>query len=256
MNNPIAIHPLLSPYIKEIVVISQHTLSPYTVYPGLYPVIGLQYEGKLAQVNKDRETSPLTWMGITGLLTSYKEFKALSPSTKTVLVKLYPWGIPKFFKEPANLLSNQSLGLNELINEEKMNRLEEKIASADSLSSMINSIQAFFIELYEANSNYEAERRITRLSQELSLNPDKSTIEEIARHYGYSKRSLERHFLSTIGLSPKKFMRSARFQLVLSKLEAGASWSTIANDLNYYDQAHYIKEFREFSGLTPQQFRK
>lgn len=256
MTNTITVLPLLSSYIKEINVISQHSISPYTVYPGLYPVIGFQYEGSLALLNKDSKASPLKRIGITGLLTSYRAFKALSPSTKTVLVKLYPWGIPKFFKESANLLSNQSVGLNELVNEEKIDGLEERIANADSLSSMINSIQAFFVELYESNSNFEAEKRIIRLSHELSVNPDKCTIDEIANVYGYSKRSLERHFLSTVGLSPKKFMRSARFQQVLEKLEAGASWPIIAGDLNYYDQAHFIKEFREFSGLTPQQFLK
>lgn len=248
------LHPLLSPYIKSIEIITQHLLCPYRIYPSLFPVIGFQFEGKLALLNEGDKSEELKRSGITGLLTNHRDFKALQPSTKSVLIKMYPWGVPKFFKEAANVVSNQSIGLTDIVCRERISILEERIQLNKSPLALINLIQEFFVELYLANnSKYEPKPRIINIAQEIARNP-KRTIEEIGKTYGYSKRSLERHFLTTVGLSPKKFMLSARFQQTLKMLQKGACWSVIANDFNYCDQSHFIKEFQAFTGTTPQQF--
>jgi AraC-like DNA-binding protein len=57
-----------------------------------------------------------------------------------------------------------------------------------------------------------------------------------------------------VGVSPKQFARIVRFQRALRVAKHGASWSTVATEAGYYDQAHLIAEFRELAGTTPAAF--
>jgi AraC-like DNA-binding protein len=73
-----------------------------------------------------------------------------------------------------------------------------------------------------------------------------------------SRRSFERKFLQKVGLSPKYFARIRRIGYLLN-LIAGkkkVDWSAIFHECEFYDQAHFIKDFEEFTGRTPQQYLK
>jgi AraC-like DNA-binding protein len=252
----IPIHPLLLPYVKSIdIVDSKQSTAPYKVYPGLSLVMGFQFQGSIALISEDDKVIPLKLSGITGLLTNYRSFQSLSPFTKTILISLYPWAINPLFKESAYLFTNQSLGLSELIKEQVVNLVEEKIHTTQDSKVLVNLIQEFLVQLYQSTNPKSAlPQRIIHIAQSLSANPSQESLQDLARYYGYSPRSLERYFQTHIGLSPKKYMRISRFQKVLENIEMGNSWTRIAEHFNYYDQSHFIKEFRQFTGQTPQLF--
>ena len=78
------------------------------------------------------------------------------------------------------------------------------------------------------------------------------SIREIADHIGWSTRQLQRRCKDTVGISPKLFGRMQRFQGVFRTMEDAASeWVNAAVRCGYYDQAHLIRDFREFPGKTP-----
>jgi AraC-like DNA-binding protein len=69
---------------------------------------------------------------------------------------------------------------------------------------------------------------------------------------GISSRQLERRFKSRVGLLPKLFCRMQRFQRVFQEIdEDRPNWVEAAMSCGYYDQAHLIRDFRDFSGKTP-----
>ncbi|MEI9813493.1 MAG: helix-turn-helix domain-containing protein [Acidobacteriota bacterium] len=68
---------------------------------------------------------------------------------------------------------------------------------------------------------------------------------------GISIRQWERRFLDTVGLPPKTFSRIQRFQRVLRESAGQAGWADAALRCGYYDQAHLIRDFRDFTGDTP-----
>jgi AraC-like DNA-binding protein len=76
-------------------------------------------------------------------------------------------------------------------------------------------------------------------------------IARIARRLGLSTRHFERRFKNAVGLSPKLFSRIQRFQRVFHQIEAGRSWVEAALACGYYDQAHLVRDFRDFSGEPP-----
>ena len=76
-------------------------------------------------------------------------------------------------------------------------------------------------------------------------------IASLARCLAISTRSLERRFLASTGLAPKRFARMRRFQAVFPRIEEGSDWAAAAASCGYYDQAHLVRDFREFAGQPP-----
>jgi AraC-like DNA-binding protein len=79
------------------------------------------------------------------------------------------------------------------------------------------------------------------------------TVSEVAKMTGYSRRRFIELFNDEVGLTPKLFSRIQRFQAALELVRQAnpISWSEIALACGYYDQAHLIRDFQIFSGLTP-----
>lgn len=86
--------------------------------------------------------------------------------------------------------------------------------------------------------------------------PNGLTIEEISNKVGYSQKHLIKLFKDHVGLTPKGFLKIIRFQKAIEEISAAKeiNWSGIACESGYYDQAHFINDFRAFSGFTPQQY--
>lgn len=81
-------------------------------------------------------------------------------------------------------------------------------------------------------------------------------IDALADSLGLSRRQLERLFCQHIGLTPKRFQRTARFHLTVRDLLLGAPPDTLvtALDHGFYDQAHFIHDFEHFVGEPPLRF--
>jgi AraC-like DNA-binding protein len=86
--------------------------------------------------------------------------------------------------------------------------------------------------------------------------PDVVTVDEISRRVGYSQKHLISLFKEHVGITPKAFMRVMRFQKAIRDIEQcrQINWAQFATASGYYDQAHFINDFRSFSGFTPAQY--
>jgi AraC-like DNA-binding protein len=83
-----------------------------------------------------------------------------------------------------------------------------------------------------------------------------SSIREISRQLGLSHRRFIEVFEREVGLTPKLFCRLRRFQRAFSELEQAKSpdWGGLVVDCGYFDQSHFINDFRDFSGLPPKEY--
>lgn len=87
-------------------------------------------------------------------------------------------------------------------------------------------------------------------------NPDQSSISAISKKVGYSQKHLIKIFKEHVGMAPKSFLKIIRFQKAITEIEKNktANWASIALESGYYDQAHFINDFKDFSGFTPGEF--
>ncbi len=91
---------------------------------------------------------------------------------------------------------------------------------------------------------------------ELRYAGEQFTIRDLARKLGVSERQLLRHFETRVGLGPKALARVFRLQNVLQQLAADrrGHWTEISAGAGYYDQSHFVHDFRDMTGLNPSRY--
>src|SRR4029079_2411492 len=84
-------------------------------------------------------------------------------------------------------------------------------------------------------------------------NQARPRVREAAKYLGLSQRRFIQVFKAEVGITPKLFSRIQRFQQTRTFIQHNPSinWAGLAVDLGYFDQSHLIREFLEFSGLSP-----
>ena len=88
--------------------------------------------------------------------------------------------------------------------------------------------------------------------------PLETRVRSVAAEAQLNSRRFIELFVSEVGLTPKRYLRVVRFQRVLRQIHGAPriDWSGVAYACGYSDQSHFIREFKEFSGLTPSQYRE
>ncbi|GHN03264.1 hypothetical protein WSM22_47530 [Cytophagales bacterium WSM2-2] len=91
-----------------------------------------------------------------------------------------------------------------------------------------------------------------------SRDPEKISIDTIARSLGISVKTLERKFISTVGLTPKQYIRIVQFQKTAIDIRKSDLLThgdmTKSLDNGYYDQSHFVKVCKKITGMTPKEF--
>jgi AraC-like DNA-binding protein len=102
------------------------------------------------------------------------------------------------------------------------------------------------------------ESRIDRATELLLQGPSQINLSAMARSLGLSESSWRRHFESEIGVTPKRYLRMLRFRqaVTLKRYQNVRSWTKVYSEAGYYDQSHFISEFREMGGSAPTKFMR
>jgi AraC-like DNA-binding protein len=97
------------------------------------------------------------------------------------------------------------------------------------------------------------ESTIDQASRRMIAVRGRARVEEFVRNSGFSASQFQRRFAAQVGLTPKLFERTIRFDraLVARRNSPKRLWTDIIHELGYFDQAHFIRECRAFAGLPP-----
>jgi AraC-like DNA-binding protein len=92
------------------------------------------------------------------------------------------------------------------------------------------------------------------LCRAVGRNNESFDLSRLAAEFNLSERYIQKLFLNYVGITPKSFFSVQRFNKSLGLVrKANTSLTNIAYECGYYDQAHFIKEFKSYTGLTPSQ---
>jgi AraC-like DNA-binding protein len=159
-------------------------------------------------------------------------------------------GAYPFLGIPLHELRNE-LPLLDVLDRPSLLRLHARLYEAESLPARINLLEEWLmgrLALGKAR-NVLIPASLTMLRAKEGQLP----IPELAQKLAISQRQLERLYRSQVGLSPKQYAQLLRVEtarLALKHLR-GQTLTWLANDLDFYDQAHFIREFKAVIGLTP-----
>ncbi|MDR6922672.1 MULTISPECIES: helix-turn-helix domain-containing protein [Chryseobacterium] len=167
-------------------------------------------------------------------------------------VRFHHDGFIPFATIPIKEMDDKAVSLVELFGNSGT-ELESKVILAKRTEDKIDLVEAFLL----GRLNTETIDRIVQSTVDLLLNVNgQISVNELSRQTNINRRQLERKFSSVIGLSPKQLSRIIRLQTTLKLLlhKEYSNLTALAHESEYYDQAHFIKDFKEFTGLTPKEF--
>jgi AraC-like DNA-binding protein len=173
--------------------------------------------------------------------------------TGSFVVQFKPNGFLPLSTIPIKEMENKAISLDILFGEDGK-KLGEEILNADATSERIQIIETF---LFKQLANKKTIDNIVKSTVETIFNRNgQFSVNEFSNNNKIGRRQLARKFSSSIGLSPKQLAKTIRIQTTLKVLlnEEITSLTDLAYENEYFDQAHFIKEFKEFTGLTPKEF--
>jgi AraC-like DNA-binding protein len=165
----------------------------------------------------------------------------------------YPYGFYPFFKIPVSEFKNQLLGARE-VGFKLVRTISEQLREAPDVTSRIavleNELTLLLINGDQTPENFR------KIFYDLKKNDNSLQISEFCQRNNINTRNLERMYNKYVGVSANTYSTLNRFHKSLNRLLFNdySKLSDIAFDNGYFDQMHFIKEFKRFAGNTPKTF--
>ena len=167
-------------------------------------------------------------------------------------IRFFPHAAARFVSEKVDSFNNQVVDYSYLSGNE-VNVLYATLLETTSWSKRVELVEAYLLrQLLVAEKQSPKMNVVSEVMKEIGRHDFFDNIDNVASRYGITSRYLQKLFLQYTGLTPKLYSKISRFQnslrLVVKK---GASLTSIAYECGYFDQSHFIKEFKSFTGITP-----
>jgi AraC-like DNA-binding protein len=180
------------------------------------------------------------------LLDTSKPFSVIAASFKA------GGGFP-FFGRPADELSNLAVPLDALVGREACDLIDRLLGARSILARFLVLEQFLLARLAEHTGRSAAVLYALHAFEGASRAP---RVASIVDEIGWSAARFIATFRSEVGLTPKVYSRVARFRRVVSSLERtqDVDWADVALSCGYFDQPHFVHDFKEFAGVTPSEY--
>lgn len=221
-----------------------------TMLPDTSLIMGFRYKGVTKYINNAIETH-LPFAVIAGLRNSIQLMQD-NDNTSNLLVIFNAAGANSFLKEPLHLLFGEVAPLKDLSDFNELAEIEDKLCGANTNLERIRIIEQFLIsKLY----NYQTDPLIEKALHLIDDNKGFIKIKELTNELFISIDAFEKRFRNKVGASPKQICKTIRMNNAINSLQNSTLTET-ALETGYYDQAHFTKDFKLFTGQTPTDFRK
>jgi len=169
-------------------------------------------------------------------------------------IRCYPYGIANFVPTPIKQLANKETPIGLLFGEALSQELGQKMIQATDTRERIEIAEDFLLN--KLTDKVTIDNIVKTTIDTILLTKGSTPISTILKDDLSKRRQLERKFIKQIGISPKQLGKVIRLQTALKMLlnRQSESLTKIAYESEYYDQAHFIKDFKEFTGTTPKEF--
>jgi len=190
---------------------------------------------------------------ISGLSDNYSDIST-NGETGVVFISFRPTGACHFFNFPLSEIENQSVDLTDIFNYE-IKQIEELLYLKDSIREKLVVIENFLISRYSPIPSHDY--LLIQKGVEIVKNCKGQTNAKYLSDCLYtSPKTLERKFAKYLGKTTKQVIKLIRFQKILQDLSnnKNVSLTEYAYRNGYFDQSHFIKDFKTYSGYTPKDF--
>jgi len=242
---------LLKPFILTYIIVESKDELINKVLPDTFLVMAFRYKGRISLL-PDNKKKDLPSSSVSGLRKSLRIFN-YSGDTGNLLVLFKEAGAAAFFKAPLQELFEDTVSLDNFINHQRLSIIEEQLAEAKNNAQRIDLIEKFLLsELH----NHQPDKLILAALQKIHLAKGIIKIKDLADTLYISQDAFEKRFRRVVGTSPKQFSSILRMRSITNIRQQKHTLTKIAFDAGYFDQPHFNKDFRLFTGQTPTDFFK
>jgi AraC-like DNA-binding protein len=243
----------LKPYIRHyyLFVSEENTCYQDTVFPsGDMEVIfnlGSGIWESLQHSNFQDNPAVELWGQITKPLT------IRSNGAHTMLgVRFFTHGTSFLLDEEIGIFNDQVSDLSDIMGKE-ISQLHQRLLETETTERRIAMLNSFFTgRLMHSAKKEQRLHKVAHILTSITKDPTDNNIGRIADSFGVTSRYLHKLVYQHTGLSPKSFDKIHRFKTSLKLIEKNdLPLTSIACDAGYFDQSHFIRDFKEFTGLTP-----
>ena len=170
--------------------------------------------------------------------------------TSVIGVHFKPGGIFPFVRLPADELRNQHVGMDEVWGRDAADALRNQLLDAVTPEAKFRVLENALLSQIAQPDPHPAVAFALRYFQDI---PHLARMSVVTEKIGFSQRTFIQRFSEEVGLTPKAFCRVRRFQRVLKLIHDApeVDWTDVSLSCGYFDQAHFIHDFRAFAGINP-----
>lgn len=239
----------LRPFIRSYLVIESDGPFVNRLLPDTSLVIAFRFKGQTHFVH-DQATENLPMSVVSGLRKSVRLVSYVK-DTSNILVLFKEAGASAFFKEPLHELFGLSLSLDHFIPKQKISDTEEQLAGAADHHQRIAIVEQF---LHAQLHGAEPDQLISLAIQKIHEAKGVIKIKDLTDALYISPDAFEKRFRKVAGTSPKQFSAIVRMKSITGQRPKNLLLSDLAYDAGYFDQPHFNKDFKRFTGQTPTDF--
>ncbi len=248
----------LAPYVKCIWVLEDKKtegLRPLEkVLPDACPELIIHYGDQFRIKTKtgNIKTQPKSF--VFGPLTKYIEIGPRGESG-IIAVRFYPGGLSAFSRVPVKSIANTYVSLTSFFGPAAAT-IEKEICGANTLAERKTLVEKLLLSMLKEQQFKPL--LPSSLLENIISKQEPVRIETLSEKLHMGRRHLERRFNKEIGMTPKMLLKIVRFQNVFKIIQQKKvkSLTTITYEAGYFDQSHFYRDFKAFSGLRPKEYFK
>ena len=180
------------------------------------------------------------------------EFSYPTP-TRSVGVHFKPWGPAPFLPMPAAELRDRPATVAHVWGQVAIAELRARLTTTDAPHEMLTLLED---ELTRRLRPIDGLDLVRDMSSAIAATAGTVPISDLGVMSHASSTYVARRFKAIVGVTPKRLARSYRFTFTVLAIDVDSpiDWAAVAASAGYFDQAHFVHEFREFTGLTPTRY--
>lgn len=241
--------PLLAPFVRTFRVIEAPTDTTRALIPELGAVLGFRYRGHSEQLETGTPVR-LPDMVFTGIRETVRHMRTPAGGG-IVIAALRETGFAELFTQSPHELAGTSIPLEELVSRSETERIASAIRNATDDEARVSLVERF---LLARRLHGSADTLVSAAVRAIHVTHGSTRIATLASQLDISQDRLEKRFRHMVGLSPKRLASIVRLRHAIGMHCPGLPLAQLSADAGYFDQSHFIREFKSILGQTPQRF--
>ncbi len=251
--------PLFSKYIEWYFTITMNLPDFYmerlVIPDGTFGLIFLEHDNVMSRsLCAQSSRLPLKKTSVFGQKTNAVNYSINSIGSKIFGVKIKPAGMHLFVKN-VHSIKDRFIDIDTL-NNKALLQLEDRVLAAPAIKEKIEIVNDHILQNLKRSPCTTDLQYLEKMVDLILTHKGNIRFNSLINYFNINYKKAERLFLKYIGLTPKTYIRIIRFNTCVNHYNASDSLTQMAFENGFFDQSHFIKEFKQFTSLTPRQFLK